>query len=115
MFDVREEDDLFMLLFVLFVGVTPNEDGEEDTFELLAGEAIIDGLAARLLPSPRTRTLLLLLAFTASAASNIPEISGWGPLSSSKFSSSSPRRCCSLRKKKKKKKQIFFFFTEEEG
>ena len=36
----------------------------------------------------------------ASAASNIPEISGWGPLSSSKFSSSSPRRCCSLRKKK---------------
>ena len=54
MFDVREEDDLFMLLFVLFVGVTPNEDGEEDTFELLAGEAIIDGLAARLLPSPRT-------------------------------------------------------------
>ena len=39
----------------------------------------------------------------ASAASNIPEISGWGPLSSSKFSSSSPRRCCSLRKKKKKK------------
>ena len=36
----------------------------------------------------------------ASAASNIPEISGWGPLSSSKFSSSSPRRWCSLRKKK---------------
>jgi len=113
MFDVREEDDLFILLFVLFVGVTPNEDGEEDTFELLAGEAIIDGLAARLLPSPRTRTLLLLLAFTRICG---VEYSGDFGVGSSLvlevfffFSSSL------LFVTKEEEEEANFFFTEEEG
>jgi hypothetical protein len=112
MFDVREEDDLFMLLFVLFVGVTPNEDGEKDTFELLAGgEAISDGLAARLLPSPRTRTLLLLLAFTRICG---VEYSGDFGVGSSLvlevffFFSSSLVFVT-------KEEANFFFFTEEEG
>jgi hypothetical protein len=113
MFDVREEDDLFMLLFVLFVGV--NEDGEEDTFELLAGEAIIDGLAARLLPSPRTRTLLLLLAFTRICG---VEYSGDFGVGSSLvlevfffFSSS----LLFVTKEEEEEEANFFFFTEEEG
>jgi hypothetical protein len=113
MFDVREEDDLFMLLFVLFVRDTPNEDGEDDTFELLAGEAIIDGLAARLLPSPRTRTLLLLLAFTRICG---VEYSGDGVGSSLVlevfffFSSS-----LLFVTKEEEEEANFFFFTEEEG
>ena len=112
MFDVREEDDLFMLLFVLFVRDTPNEDGEDDTFELLAVEAIIDGLAARLLPSPRTRTLLLLLAFTRICG---VEYSGDFGVGSSLvlevfffFFSSSLLFVT-------KEEANFFFFTEEEG
>ena len=77
MFDVREEDDLFMLLFVLFVGV--NEDGEEDTFELLAGEAIIDGLAARLLP----RRFLSFRSSSSSALSRFTNTPWLAPIISS--------------------------------
>ena len=99
MFDVREEDDLFMLLFVLFVRDTPNEDGEDDTFELLAREA------------PRTRTLLLLLAFTRICG---VEYSGDFGVGSSLvlevffFFSSSLLFVT-------KEEANFFFFTEEEG